>query len=390
MLKWFICIITISYSVFALANVPTPLPGAAQPQQYMPLLNNKRVGLVVNQTSVVGQQHLVDKLLADNVKVEAVFAPEHGFRGDHGAGAVVKDDKTKGIHVYSIYGKNKKPNPPMLANVDVLLFDIQDVGTRFYTYISTLHYVLEAAAEQGIPVVVLDRPNPNGAFVDGPLRQPGFASFVGLDPIPLLHGMTVGELALMIKGEAWINQADKLALTVIPVLHYNKTMRYSLPVPPSPNLPNDQAVQLYPSLCLFEATVMSVGRGTPYPFQVLGHNKVQLGDFAFTPISMPTSAPSPKLQDTALLGLDLRTSQVRGLQLTWLVRAHAAFKQAGLTLIDRPDFFDKLSGTDALRLAIESGLSEDEIRQSWQDDLNSFKQKRAPYLLYPSTPVTMR
>ncbi len=359
--------------------------GAAQPALYLPALKDKNVALVVNQTSVIDDIHLVDYLLSQNISVTKVMAPEHGFRGDAGAGETIADgvDTRTGLPVLSLYGKTKKPSAEMLADSDVIIFDIQDVGTRFYTYISTLHLVLEAAAEQHKQVIVLDRPNPNGMFIDGPMREEGFASFVGMDPIPLLHGMTVGELALMMQGEHWFNQADTLQLKVVPVADYNKAMNYDLPVAPSPNLPNARSVQLYPSLCLFEATTVSVGRGTPFPFQVIGHDKVKLGKFSFTPVSMPNSAPSPKLQDVKLYGQDLRDAPVKGFDLGLLLSAFSQFKQAGEPFIDRPDFFDKLSGTDSLRNAIEAGQTEKQIRDSWQPALDQFRRQREPYLLYP-------
>ena len=359
--------------------------GAEQPERYLPLLAGKKVGLVVNQTSRVKQTHLVDFLMSRNVAVQAVFAPEHGFRGKLGAGEKVTDgiDPKTGLPIRSLYGKYKKPDQAMLNDIDLLVFDIQDVGARFYTYISTLHYVLEAAAEQGIEVIVLDRPNPNGRYVDGPLREAEFTSFVSLDPLPLLHGLTVGELATMIKGEAWINQAAQLNLTVIPVTGYNKALDYELPVAPSPNLPNSTAIRLYPSLCLFEATVVSVGRGTDWPFQVIGHNKVALGDFTFTPQSMPESAPNPKLNGELLFGRDLRSSAIEGFNIELLYAVYQQFEEQEQPFIDRPDFFDLLSGTDKLRKQLTEGLDPAAIRTTWQPGLDAFKAQRQPYLLYP-------
>ena len=359
--------------------------GAEQPERYLPLLAGKKVGLVVNQTSRVKQTHLVDFLVSRNVAVQAVFAPEHGFRGKLGAGEKVTDgiDPKTGLPIRSLYGKYKKPDQAMLNDIDLLVFDIQDVGARFYTYISTLHYVLEAAAEQAIEVIVLDRPNPNGRYVDGPLREAEFTSFVSLDPLPLLHGLTVGELATMIKGEAWINQAEELSLTVIPVAGYSKTVDYELPVAPSPNLPNSTAIRLYPSLCLFEATVVSVGRGTAWPFQVIGHNEVTLGDFTFTPQSMPESAPNPKLKGELLFGRDLRDSVIEGFNIELLYAVYQQFEEREQTFIDRPDFFDLLSGTDKLRKQLSEGLDPTAIRATWQPGLNAFKAQRQPYLLYP-------
>lgn len=359
--------------------------GAEQPRRYLPLLANKKVGLVVNQTSRAFDQHLVDYLLSQRISISAVFAPEHGFRGNLGAGEKVKDslDPATGIAIRSLYGKHKKPNADMLRDIDVLIFDMQDVGARFYTYISTLHYVLEAAAENAVPVVVFDRPNPSGRFVDGPTLDVSFRSFVGVDPLPVLHGLTLGELALMIQGEAWIAQAENLELTVITVANYRKSDRYPLPVPPSPNLPTQQAIALYPSLCLFEATTVSVGRGTPWPFQVLGHDKVVLGDFKFTPTPLPQSAPYPKLEGISLQGLSLQSSVIEGFDITLLHRLYHEFAAAGETFIDRPDFFDLLSGSATLRLQLAQGLSTQQIKASWQQDLSDFKQRRKPYLRYP-------
>lgn len=356
---------------------------AEQPAKYLPLLKEKRVAAVVNQTSQALDGHLVDFLLSEDINLIKVMAPEHGFRGKQAAGETVIDniDTKTGLPVVSLYGKNKKPSPDMLSDVDVLLFDIQDVGARFYTYISTLHYVMEAAAENDVTVVVLDRPNPNGAFVDGPVRQPGFTSFVGVDPLPLLHGMTVAELALMIKGERWINQAERLTLHTVAVENYSRTMAITLPVPPSPNLPNATAVRLYPSLCLFEGTTVSVGRGTPYPFQIIGHNNVRLGDLTITPEAVD-AAPSPKLEGTELMAKDLRQSAIKGFDIRLLINTYQQFVNAGETFFSHPDFFDKLAGTDELRKAMVAGQDAATIRKQWQPELDAFKKRRAPYLLY--------
>jgi uncharacterized protein YbbC (DUF1343 family) len=358
--------------------------GAEQPALYLPQLKNKRVGLVVNQTSLVGPIHLVDSLLAKNINITKIFAPEHGFRGDHDAGAHVKNavDSKTGIPLISIYGKNKKPSAEALSNVDVIVFDIQDVGVRFYTYISSMHYMMEAAAEQGIEFMVLDRPNPNIAYVDGPVLEREFKSFVGMHPIPVLHGMTVGELANMIKGEGWINKAVDLQLTVIPVDRYTRTTRYSLPVKPSPNLPNDQSIALYPSLCFLEATPVSIGRGTDFAFQVIGYSPVALGEFSFTPRSIKGASANPKFKNTSVKGLDLRTENTHGLNLSYLITAYSKLTKNNITFFERADFMDKLAGTNKLRLAIEAGQSAEQIKQGWQSGLVQFKAQRAPYLLY--------
>lgn len=357
---------------------------AERPQSYLKHLKSKRVGLVVNQSSIAFDQHLVDYLRAQGVNVTAIFSPEHGFRGDKGAGEKVNTeiDPATGLPVFSLYGKTRKPTANMLDEVDALVFDIQDVGVRFYTYISTLHYVMEAAAEHDKQVIVLDRPNPNISYVDGPILEPEFKSFVGMHPIPVLHGMTVAEIALMIKGEAWIENADKLVLKVVPVASYTRTTPYSLPIRPSPNLPNDMSIRLYPSLCFFEPTAVSIGRGTDFPFQVIGHDQIPLGAFNFTPRSMPESAPSPKLQDKVLKGLDLRQSAIEGLDLDLLFETYAEFKRNNIALITSESFFDKLAGTTSLRKALENGTSIEDLKLNWEGPLNEFKSKRKAYLLY--------
>ncbi|MGL1956254.1 MAG: DUF1343 domain-containing protein [Colwellia sp.] len=358
--------------------------GAEQTAYYLPLLQGKKVGLVVNQTSMVNNQHLVDFLLEKNISIKAVFAPEHGFRGDHDAGEKfnTRIDKKTGVPLVSIYGKSRKPSANSMKNIDVIIFDIQDVGVRFYTYISSMHYMMEAAADAGITFIVLDRPNPNGSFVDGPLLEPAFSSFVGLHEIPLLHGMTTAELAQMFTGQAWLKTDKTLDLRVVTMKNYQRTLAYSLPVKPSPNLPNDTAIALYPSLAFFEATPVSIGRGTNFPFQVIGHDIVSIDNFSFMPVSMPGAATKPKLMGKSLLGQDLRQSNVQGLNLSFVINWHKAFKDKGEPFFTRADFMDKLSGTDKLRKAIVSGKSEAQIKQSWQQGLNNFITLRKPYLLY--------
>jgi uncharacterized protein YbbC (DUF1343 family) len=358
--------------------------GADQVSYYLPMLTGKKVGLVVNQTSQVANKHLVDVLIENHVNVQAIFAPEHGFRGDHDAGEKFSssiDDKT-GVPLISIYGKNRKPSAEVMANFDVIIFDIQDVGVRFYTYISSMHYMMEAAADAGVSFIVFDRPNPNGAFVDGPILEPEFTSFVGMHKIPLVHGMTVGELALMFKGEGWLNTANKLNLTVVSMKNYQRIMAYSLPIKPSPNLPNDVAINLYPSLGFFEATPVSIGRGTDFPFQVIGHDEISVGDFEFMPISTPGAASTPKLMNKSLHGQDLRHRHVKGIDLSFIIQWHEKFKASNLVFFTRASFMDKLSGTDRLRKAIVAGQSQQEIKQSWQQGLLKFKHLRKPYLLY--------
>ncbi len=369
----------------AQSNQPIRL-GIDQAEKYLSLLTHKRVGLVVNQTSRRNDgEHLVDYLLAKGINVTVIFAPEHGFRGDHDAGAKVSSgvDQQTGLPLISLYGKHRKPTADMMAKLDVIIFDIQDVGVRYYTYISTLHYVMTAAAETEKMLIVFDRPNPNIAFVDGPVLDVKFRSFVGMDTIPLLHGMTVGELAQMLVGERWLATNKVLDLIVIPVEHYRRSMNYTLPIKPSPNLPNDVAINLYPSLGFFEATPVSIGRGTPFPFQVIGHNKVKLGGFSFMPVSTPGAALKPKLMDKTLYGIDLRQSKQRGLALDYFFKAYKAFKKAGVKFIQYPKFLDKLAGTDKFRQDLQQGKSLAEIKQGWQMALAQFKLQRKAYLLYP-------
>lgn len=361
-----------------------PVMGAEKAAEYLPLLAGKRVGLLVNQTSTVEGQHLLDFLLSQGVDVKMVFAPEHGFRGEADAGEHVADgkDSKTGVPIVSIYGKNKKPATEIMQQLDWVIFDIQDVGTRFYTYISSMHYMMEAAAENSVRFMVLDRPNPNGRFTAGFVREEGFTSFVGMHPIPVLHGMTVGELAQMINGEGWLADKQHAALTVVTMDNYQHSQGYDLPIKPSPNLPNSQSIQLYPHLCLFEPTHVSVGRGTPFPFQVLGHPTVSLGDFQFTPVST-AGAKNPKWKDAQLTGMDLRSSSLEGFDLSLLVQWYQAFDQAGEEFFTSASFFDKLAGTDKLRKALEQGLTAEQINQLWQADVAAFKQQRQPYMLYP-------
>lgn len=359
--------------------------GAEQPEKYLPVLQNKKVGLVVNHTSRVGEIHLIDFLRSQQIEVAKIFAPEHGFRGDASAGEKIEDgvDSKTGIPVISLYGDTRKPLPEHLANLDILVFDIQDVGCRFYTYISTMHLVMEACAENNKPLVVFDRPNPNGDYVAGPVLKPGFESFVGMHPIPIVHGCTVGELAQMINGEGWLGANKKCDLSVIPVKNYSHKMSYSLPVPPSPNIPNDLAVRLYPSLCFFEATSVSVGRGTEFPFQVLGGLKPELGDFRFTPRSIPTAAVKPLNEGKICYGVDLRElDEIPQFTLKFFLDFYNKFEKEK-EFLTRERWLNLLSGTDKLIHQIRQGLSEAEIVKSWQPELEEFKRMRKKYLLYP-------
>ncbi len=386
-----------SASIGSMSNTPPPTTpqheilqlGASRFDQYLPLLYGKRVGMVVNQTSMVGEQHLVDALLAQGIQVSKVFAPEHGFRGKADAGELVKNSKDvrTGLPIISLYGKNKKPSREQLAGLDVLVFDIQDVGARFYTYISTMHYVMEAGAENGIPVVVLDRPNPNGHYVDGPVLDLRFQSFVGMHPIPIVHGMTVGELAQMINNEGWLKNGVRCQLTIVPCIGYSHYSMYELPVKPSPNLPNIRSIYLYPSLCLFEGTQVSVGRGTNKQFQVIGMPGNSSFPFNFRPVSR-AGAKYPKHENKQCYGYDLTyiapntLRRINALNLNWLVEMYQASSNKA-DFFNRKEFFNKLAGTDQLVRQIMNGMTAPEIRASWQADLISFKEKRRQYLLYP-------
>ena len=353
--------------------------GAERADSYLAYLKDKKVGVIGNQTSMIKNTHLVDSLLSLGIDIVKVFSPEHGFRGNADAGEKVKNviDRKTGLPIISLYGKNKKPYPEQLNKIDILLFDIQDVGVRFYTYISTLHYVMEAAAESGIPLIILDRPNPNGHYVDGPIREKKFKSFVGMHPIPIVHGMTIGEYAKMITGEKWI--AENCDLTVIEMKNYTHDMNYNLPIKPSPNLPNARAVNLYPSLCLFEGTNVSVGRGTDYPFQHFGAPYLK-NNYSFTPKSGDGSK-QPKHESKVCFGTDLRLQEnyLTAINLNWLI---ATYNEC-----DKKDkffnaFFDKLAGNDKLRLLIIDGETAKEIKATWENDLTNFKKIRKKYLIY--------
>ena len=364
--------------------------GAENYTAYLPLLKDKKVGIVTNQTGVLNYYspeetqvnlNIVDFLLAKKINLQKIFAPEHGFRGTADAGEHVvdgKDTKT-GLPIISLYGDNKKPKAEQLAGTDVLVFDLQDVGARFYTYISSLHYIMEACAENNIQLIVLDRPNPNGSIVDGPNLEKEFISFVGMHPIPLLHGMTIGEYAQMINGEKWLKNEVKCKLTVIPCLNYKHDMFYSLPMKPSPNLPNDQAINLYASLCLFEGTNVSVGRGTEKQFQVYGSPFLPKSEFSFTPIPN-FGAKEPLYKNQLCYGEDLtKATKVSKLELKWIIKAYN--ETSDKTKFFNP-FFTKLAGTKKLQEQIETGTSDADIRKSWEKGLNDFKKTRKKYLIY--------
>jgi len=371
----------------------TPPPalrtGAAQTELYLPQLQGKRVGLLVNQTSRIGEQHLVDTLHALGIDITRIFAPEHGFRGEADAGAQIADgrDATTGAPLISLYGDKKKPGPDDLAGLDVVVFDIQDVGARFYTYISTMSYVMEACAENDVPFMVLDRPNPNGHYVDGPVLDPAYSSFVGMHPVPVVHGMTVGEYARMVNGEGWLKNGVQCDLTIIPCANYTHDTPYELPVKPSPNLPNMRAIYLYPSLCFLEPTVASVGRGTNLQFQVVGIPGGSKGDYEFTPEPRP-GAQYPKHEGKLCRGYNLTRDDAEDvrrrakLDLVYLLQMYQAAPDPD-AFFTSPAFFDKLAGGPELREMIERGMSGPAIRMTWQEEVEAFRQKRQPYLLYP-------
>lgn len=360
--------------------------GANRTSIYFPLLQDKKIGVVANQTSVIFKNdksytHLVDSLFSLNISVKKVFAPEHGFRGDADAGELIKDgiDVKTGIPIISLYGENKKPTNEQLSGIDIVVFDIQDVGVRFYTYISTLHYVMEACAENNIPLIVLDRPNPNAHYIDGPVLDMKHQSFVGMHPIPVVYGMTIGEYAIMINGENWLKNQITCDLIVVPISNYSHETPYSLPIKPSPNLPNDQSINLYPSLCFFEGTNVSVGRGTDMQFQIYGSPFLAMNSFSFTP--QPNyGAKSPPHQGVECYGEDLRFyPKLNELNLTWLRDAYSLSLDSNVFF---NDFFKKLAGNDELQRQIEQGISIEEIKESWEKDLKSFKKIRKKYLLY--------
>lgn len=372
-------------SLFMQAHGQPIQTGADQINLYLPALQGKRVGMVVNHTSRVGTTHLVDSLIARGIAIKTIFAPEHGFRGQATDGEKISSgrDPRTGIMIVSLYGNNYKPTPRQMDSLDVIVFDIQDVGARFYTYTSTMHYVMEACAETSKPLIVLDRPNPNGHYIDGPVLEPKFKSFVGLNPIPVVYGLTMGELARMINGQGWLAGAKTCPLTVIPLKNYTHQTPYTLPVPPSPNLPNQQAILLYPSLCFFEGTVVSVGRGTDKQFQVIGSPYTKYGPYTFTPVDKP-GAINPPLEGQLCYGLDLSAITVsrNGLMLDYFFDF---FRRA----TDKNKFFlanrgiDRLAGTDQLRLQMMAGVSERKIRESWEPGLAAYKLLRKKYLLYP-------
>ena len=387
------------FSSFSFSQYATPLKlrdktsadlkvGAERMEKYLPLIKDQRIAVVAHPASMVRNRHLVDTLLQSGIKVKKIFAPEHGFRGEAEAGGKIQNgiDTKTGLHIISLYGKNFKPKPEDLKDVDIVLFDLQDVGARFYTYISTLHYVMEACAENGKKLIVLDRPNPNGYYIDGPILDPAFRSFSGMHPVPIVHGMTIGEYARMINGEKWLTKGIQCTLEIIPVERYTHNDLYQLPVKPSPNLPNMASVYLYPSLCLFEGTMVSVGRGTLKPFQQFGYPGMTGGNVDFTPLPVKGASEDPLYNSRSCNGFDVSDfgndylKYLGKINLYWILNL---YKEC--TSKDKffNSYFNNLAGNDVLKKQIMEGKTEAEIRSSWEDGLKKFKEVRKKYLIYP-------
>ncbi|MBS1505525.1 MAG: DUF1343 domain-containing protein [Bacteroidetes bacterium] len=377
----FLSVFLFSHAVNGQANTKI-VTGAEQLDKLLPLLQNKSVALLVNNTSVIGQTHLVDTLQKLKANIKKIFSPEHGFRGKVEAGETIDNeiDAATGISVVSLYGNKKKPTPEHLADVDVVIFDIQDVGTRFFTYISSMHYLMEACAENKKKVIVLDRPNPNGHYIDGPVLNMSLKSFVGMHPIPIVHGLTVGELARMINGEGWLAGGITCDLEVVAMKNYDHQKKYSLLIKPSPNLPNDHAIALYPSTCLFEGTVMSLGRGTKNPFELLGNPLLKNQPFQFKPESIEGMAKNPPHENKICYGVDLRNEKPTNyISLKYLILFYNLYPDKDKFFIP---YFNTLAGNTQLKEQIKKGMSEEDIRATWKKDLNEYKKKRKKYLLY--------
>ena len=375
----------VALSCSSLVSQKRILPGALLQDQYISLLIEKKVGVVAHQASLIpksnSSQHLVDFLLENNIDIHSIFAPEHGFRGTADAGENVKDqvDPKTGIQIISLHGINKKPKVEQLNGIEIMIFDLQDVGVRFFTYLSTLHYVMEACAENDIPMIILDRPNPNLHYVDGPVMEEAYTSFLGMHPVPIVYGMTIGEYAKMINGEGWLKEGIRCKLSIIPVKNYNRKSTYELSIRPSPNLPNPQSIALYPSLCLLEPTAISVGRGTDFQFQIYGHPKLPKGDFTFTPLPN-FGAKNPKLKGHLCYGKNLtKVLRPNQLELKWLIDAYNNFPKSNMFFLKG---FNKIAGNSSLKEQLITGVSEIEIRKSWKSKLKIFKKIREKYLIY--------
>lgn len=373
--------------------------GAECVEGYIDLLRGKKVGVVANQASLIGEKHLVDSLIGLGISVRAIYCPEHGFRGDAEAGAIIKSsiDAKTSLPIISLYGNNKKPNQSEFKNNTIVIFDLQDVGTRFYTYISTLHYVMEACAEHNIPLIVLDRPNPNASYIDGAvLKDSSLVSFVGMHPVPIVYGMTIGEYAKMINGEYWLGTSNnrvigekgnlKCDLTIVPIENYNHNMDYDLPIAPSPNLKTPLSVLCYPSLCFFEGTPVSVGRGTDSPFEIVGYPEYNDTSFSFTPKVIKGVSDNPPYKNIKCYGESdmviencIKSKSRREMSLSVLITMYNAYPNKDKFF---QNFFDKLSGNKDLKLQVRKGMQEKEIRKTWEKDIEDFKQIRKKYLIY--------
>lgn len=362
------------------------IPGAENTASYLNKLRGKKIGLVAHQASIIktpaGTKHLVDVFLENGITLQGVYAPEHGFRGTADAGEKIKDgkDAETGLSIYSLYGENRKPKPEQLQGIELMVFDLQDVGVRFFTYLSTLHYIMEACAEQGIPLLVLDRPNPNTHYIDGPVLEAAHKSFVGMHPVPIVYGMTIGEYAQMINGEKWLAKGLQCQLEVIPIKNYTHQTPYELQIRPSPNLPNAQAIALYPSLCLLEPTVISIGRGTDTQFQIYGHPDFKGYDYRFTP-APNFGSKNPKFNGELCFGKNLtEIPKPTQIELKWLIDAYSNFPDKTAFFLKG---FERISGVYSLKTQLQAGKNETEIRQTWAKDLTEFHRIRTQYLIYP-------
>ncbi len=382
MKKLFILLFT-SHFVFSYQNSELKV-GSEKMNEYLNKISNKSVGLLVNHSSSVSSTHLIDTLISKNINIKKIFSPEHGFTGNIERGKKVNGDTliidNKIIPIISMYGKSRIPTKESMYGLDIVIFDIQDVGTRFYTYISAMHNMMNICAELGISFMVLDRPNPNSGYIDGPVLDMEYQSYIGMHEIPIVHALTVGELAMMIKGEKWIRNSEKLKLSVIKIDNWDHKKEYKLPIRPSPNLPNQQSILLYPSLCLFEQTIVSIGRGTPYPFQVIGHPNYDNKSFSFTPKSV-TEESKPKLENEKCFGIDLKKIKVKKeLNIKYLIDFYNRLKSTNSDFFGK--YFYRIAGNKILENQIKDGISEREIRLSWKADIDKYKKIRKKYLLY--------
>lgn len=399
LLLWTLNIFTVTKSfgnTAATPNINNIITGADQTEVYLSLLKNKRVGVLANMTTIIGNKHLVDSLKALGINIVKVFGPEHGFRGNASNGTAVGDerDPATGIPIISLYGKKKKPSVQDMADIDIMIFDIQDVGCRFYTYINVLREVMDACAENDKELLILDRPNPNGYLVDGPVLDMRLKSGIGQFPIPIAHGMTIGEFARMINGERWLPENRECKIKIIPVKNYHHDMDYTLPIPPSPNLNTQQSIMLYPSMCLFEGTYLNHGRGTQFPFTIVGSPLLKgKYTFSYTPVSIPGMSESPLFMNQVCYGLDLREYDInelkksRQINLDWLISLYKAFPEKekffDRSLSKQMGSIDFLSGDYEFREQILAGKSADDIRRGWEPALSNYKEMRKKYLLYP-------